>query len=130
MKVYDKCETWDAVVLLICAIGLGKIMIGEKDWRGSRPWASSKAIRYQPAATSSKIVLVASPALQRLGNAMAALLACAEDGKWSLFLEKPAVADKRPVHHFDDEIPSVRHFLFKQRRIYRHRDATGKLGKR
>ena len=105
-------------------------MIAEKHWHGSRPWAGAKAIRYQPQAKQSSMTLVASSALQKHGNVMMALKACAEDGKWSLVTESPANrGDQRMVVHLD-ELPSIRNFLFKQRRIVRHKNATGTFQKK
>ena len=123
MKPYDQCDSWDVVIVLIYAIGLGKIMIGERDWHGKRPWESPKAIRYKPHAKECSMSLVASPGLQRHGHVMAALRACKEDGKWSVLTETPAGSGQH-VQHLGD-MASVRQFLFKQRRIFRHRTATG-----
>ena len=53
MMPFHKCDTWEDAILLIYAIGLGKIMIAEKDWHGDKPWAGPKAIRYQPQAKAS-----------------------------------------------------------------------------
>ena len=127
MKPYDQCDAYDAVTVLIYAIGLGKIMIGERDWHGSRPWESPKAVRYKPAAKESSLSLVASPHLQGHQNVMAALRACQEDGKWKVLTENKGDAGLH-VYPLDD-VASLRKFLFKQRRIFRHRAATGTFQK-
>ena len=129
MKPFSKCDTWDAAILLIYAIGLGKIMIGEKDWHGSRPWEGAKAIRYKAQAKASCVTLVASSRLQKHGNVMQALRACSEDGTWSLVTERPADVGARQLVHLD-ELPSMRAFLLKQRRIYHQRNAHGKFQKK
>ena len=92
-------------------------MIAEKDWHGDKPWAGPKAIRYQPQAKASTLILVANSHLQKHQNIMAALQACSEEGKWTLVTERPANPGSRTVH-FLDELPTVRQFLFQQRRIF------------
>lgn len=124
MSVIDKCDTWDAAILLIYAVGLWKIMISENDWQGDRPWAGPKAIRYQPQAMSSSIVIVASSNVQRHGNVMTALRACTGGSKWSVVLEKPANIGTAQVYHLN-ELPDVRIFLLQQRRIFQNRDVKG-----
>ena len=115
--------------MLIYAIGRGKIMIAEKGWHGDKPWAGPKAIRYQPQATASRLILVANSHLQKHPNVMTALQACSEEGKWTLVTERPENPGSRTVH-FLDELPTVRQFLFQQRRIFRHsQDASVKFQK-
>ena len=108
--------------MLIYAVGL------EQDWQGARPWEGPKAIRYQAAAKSSSIVMVASSHLQKHGNVMNALRSCTAGGKRSLVTERPADPGSSLVQHLD-ELPSVRQFLHKQRRIIR-RGATGRFDKK
>jgi hypothetical protein len=128
MKAIDKCDTWDSAILLVYAVGLGKIMIGEIDWQGARPWLGPKAIRYQPQAMSTSVVLVASSRLQKHSNVMTALRACTEGSKWSLVTERPVNPGAALVQHLD-ELPDLRRFLQTQRRIFIRRGATGKFQK-
>ena len=129
MMPFQKRDTWEDAILLIYAIGLGKIMIAEKDWHGDKPWAGPKAIRYKPQAKASTLILVANSHLQKHPNVMTALQACSEEGKWTLVTERPENPGSRTVH-FLDELPTVRQFLFQQRRIFRHsQDASGKVQK-
>ena len=127
MMPCHKCDTWEDAILLIYAIGLGKIMIAEKDRHAHKLWAGPKAIRYQPQAKASTLILVANSHLQKHPNVMTALKVCSAEGKWTLVTEKPANPGSRTVH-FLDELPTVRQFLFQQRRIFQHsQDASVKF---
>ena len=129
LKTVEKCAEWRDAVLLIYATGLGKVMIDEKDWQGTRPWEGPKAIRYHSQAKASPITVVASSDLQKHGNVMQALRACSEGGTWSCVVARPANPGTKKVAMLDD-LPSVRQFLFKQRRIVGHKDATGRFQKK
>ena len=96
-------------------------MISENDWQGDRPWAGPKAIRYQPQAMSSSIVILASSNAQRHGNVMTALRACTGGSKWSVVFEKPANIGTAQVFHLN-ELQDVRIFLLHQMRIFQNRD--------
>ena len=128
LKLLERCDTWHDAVLLIYAVGLGKIVIGEKDWHGTRPWTGARAIRYQPQAKASPMTLVAGSHLQNHGNVIQALRDCSEDAKWLLVTQRPAHPGSQQVVFLDD-LFSVRQFLFKHRRIVRHKDAKGKFQK-
>lgn len=126
MKRFSKCANRDAAIVMIYAIGLGNLMIADSYWQGSRPWQGVKAIRYQARAKATRVTFVAGSHLQFHRNAMQALCACSEEVTWPLVTEMPAfVAGQHLVHL--DELPIIRAFLCKDRRVYHHKDAHGKF---
>ena len=120
VKAPGTCETWGVAILLMRAVGFGKIMIAEKDWHGAEPWAGPKAIRYLPHAKVSSF-----------DKSTAMLLEGREGGRWSVVTERAAPANPGlksvgPTAEWLDDLRAVRWSLSKMRRIFRRKDASGK----
>ena len=127
LQAVERCETYDVANLLVYAVGLGKVMVQQRDWQGDRPDEGPRALRFQARCRSKRYVIVASQHIQRHANIMIALRACAQcDGsKWSVVTEVPVAPRAQALVRVIDALPSLRKFLLSERRFRRHRGENG-----
>ena len=123
---WEKCETWEIAVLLVYAVGLGKIVVAHEDWVGERPWEGPRAMWHYPASKSLSAILVVGSHVQRHSNCMRALQSCASaaGSKWQVVHERPDANDGAEVVDIDG-LADLRQFLLRRRRF-----ASGKAGER
>ena len=127
LQAVERCETYDVANLMVYAVGLGKILVQQRDWQGENPEKGPRAVRFQARSRSKRQIIVASPHIQRHPNVMIALRACAQgDGsKWSVVTETPAAPPANTLVQVIDGLPSLRTFLLNERRFHRHRGTHG-----
>ena len=73
LQAVERCETYDVANLLVYAVGLGKVMVQQRDWQGDRPDEGPRALRFQARCRSKRHIILASQHIQRHANVMIAL---------------------------------------------------------
>ena len=109
VKTVERAAAWDAAVLMMYTVALGKTLVGEARWRGDRPETSAEAVRFASRCECKSLVLVASVHVQRHQNMIRALRHCAAQSgsKWKFTTEKLATIPVNTCMHVLEDLPCV-----------------------
>ena len=123
----EMCMDWDSAILLIYVVGLGKTLVEERAWQGTRPQQGGGALHFLPSIRRENILIVTGEALHRHHNFMTAVtrVVAGPESKWKTERVPPDVACRGQQVHSLKSLEDTRRFLLAQRRLRQGRGVGG-----